>query len=207
MSSLGPAIFFCTVIIAILILYERKKGERIQEAEQAKFWSREAQSNYVRKKDISTLDYIKIPLDQLPIMDTDDMELLEYQGIIEALSTQCVLNLTGISNTDLKYEYGPANLAALSEYDSNYSTLVNILAKWGKRLYELDLTDQAIAVLEYGISIKTDVSRNYILLAELYIQKGQSQEIDRLLNAAESIHSLMKSSIIRTLNELKSELT
>lgn len=202
MENWGPIIFFSTVIIGFVIFYERKKSDQINAESKRRFWEREEKSNFVRKKDISNLDYISIPVDRLPLNETDE-ELCEYQNTILHLAERKILNLTGMTNTDLKMEYGVANLPLLTEYDDNYTTLVNTIAKWGARFFALNMTSQAITVLEYGITIKTDVSRNYLLLADYYCEMNRPDEVERLIKCAEQIDTLIKPSLIKKLNEIR----
>ncbi len=136
--------------------------------------------------------------------DTGDDEISEYQDTVRRLSGKRILNLNGLSNTDLKMEYGAANLPDLTEYDNNYITLVNILAKWGARLIELERYDDAVTVLEYGISIKSDVSRNFYLLADEYRRRNEPDKIDALTEAAGQLESIMKKPILQKLAEIRS---
>ena len=118
-----------------------------------------------------------------------------------------ILNLTGITNTELKEQYGVANLTILSDYDNNYTTLVNTIARWGARLIDLEYNDEAVTVLEYGLSIGTDVSRNYLILADIYRKKGETDKIDALITRASTLKSLMKNSILSKLNEVREGIT
>lgn len=203
-KRLGPPIFFSVLILCFEIFYHRKKSDRDNARKKQAFWDREAEANTVRRKDLTFLNYIGIPLDSLPMNDTGDDEIREYQDTVSKLSGKRILNLGGMTNTDLKMEYGAANLTELTEYDNNYITLVNILAKWGSRLIELGLNDDAVTVLEYGISIGTDVSRNYYLLAAEYSRRGQVEKIDALTESAERLESIMKEPILRKLKEMRS---
>ncbi len=204
MDRFGPIIVLCTIIIGFVIFYERKKSDRAHSENSRKFWEREEQSNFTRKKDISFLNYISIPLDTLPMSPVSDDEITEYQQQITQLSQVKILNLSGYTNTDLKLEYGVANLTILTEYDNNYNTLVNTLVRWGSRLFELNMETEAVTVLEYGISIGTDVSRNFYLLADYYQKDNRPSEIDRLIAQADTITSIMKPSILKKLNEIRS---
>ena len=201
--NFGPVIVLCTLVIGLLIMYESKKSRHKTDEKNSRFWAREREANTTRKKDISNLDYIFIPTDRLPMSPNADEEVTEYQQTLQSLSTKLILNLSGKTNTDLKLEYGVANLTALSEYDNNYTTLVNTLARWGARLFQLGNTSDAITVLEYGIEVGSDISRNFYLLAEHYAKMNRPDEIERLLQKAENITSMMKPSIIKKLNEYK----
>ena len=207
LKRLGPPILGCVLILCFEIFYHRKKdGHKKAEAEK-KFWDKELEANSVRKKDITFLNYIDIPLDKLPFIETDDGELTEYQIIVKTLADKRILNLSGITNTDLKLEYGPANLTELSQYDDNYTTLTSVIAKWGARLIELGMHDEAVTVLEYGISIGSDVSRGYYLLADEYRKAGRADDIDRLIATAEKLDSIMKKPILAKLREIRGYLS
>ena len=141
--SIGLCILIGVIILCLEILYHRKKDEREKNNSRKRCWEKEAEANSVRKKDITFLNYIDIPLESLPFIHTDDDELNEYQNIVKDLAGKRILNLGGISNTDLKLEYGPANLPELMQYDDNYNTLTATLAKWGSRLASIGMSDRA----------------------------------------------------------------
>ena len=204
MENIGVIIVLCSLIISGLIFYERKKSDRMRAESTRRFWEREERSNFTRKKDISYLNYISIPLEQLPLTPVEDEELSEYRKTILNLSDKKILNLSGMTNTDLKLEYGVANLPLLTDYDNNYSTLINTLARWGARLFELNMASEALTVLEYGISIGTDISRNFYLLADYYRKMNRPDEIDRLIDAANKTDTIMKPAILKKLQEIRS---
>ncbi len=204
MQNFGPVLFLITVIVGLLVFYQRKKDDHRHEESDKAFWLRESKADSVRRKDITFLNYLTISLDSLPMEPSDDEEIKECQDTVAQLATQRVLNLSGISNTDLKMEYGAANLPLLSDYDNNYTILVNTLSKWGGRLIECDDQANAIRVLEYGISIGSDVSRTYYMLADIYRQMNRPNDIDRLIESAARIDSIMKTPIIKKLNEIRS---
>ncbi|WP_143066371.1 hypothetical protein [[Clostridium] polysaccharolyticum] len=168
------------------------------------FWNLEHESNNVRKKDISNLPYIRIDLSSLPIEDSSDPVLQEIYQDMSSLSDKKIINLNGISNTDLKLAYGPANLEKLSEYDMNFTTLIRTISKWGQHLYQQNRIAEAQTVLEFGIACKTDIKNNYVLLAQIYHDNNQSYKINELLEQANSLNTLMKSSILSSLEQIRS---
>lgn len=197
-----PITLICILFFtAIFTFYLSKVNIKSKLATKA-FWEKESQANSTRKADISNLDYIKIPLDNFPILDTADEKLANIQNSIKDLSEKPILNLTGVSNTDLKLKYGVANMNYLSVCDNNYTLLVRNLYAWGNYLYELDMKKEAITVLEFGIQCKTDISKNYILLANLYKDMLEDDKINDLLLVAMSLQSLTKDTIIKTLKEI-----
>ncbi len=188
------------VIFVVWFSYEMKKNSRKAAQKNDTYWEEERTANFTRKKDIGQLDYITIPLEILPFFEKTDDELEKYQAIIKRLSQKKILNLTGLSNTELKKKYGSANLPALTEYDGNFSLLVSTIAKWGERLMALGYTEEAITVLEFGIQCQSDVSTNYTLLAQYYTSSKNPQALDHLTATAQSLNSLMREPI---LNKLK----
>ena len=206
-ENFGLILFFGTAIIGAFMIFGFKKSSRDNSQRKESFWDRERRANVSRRKDISSLNYISIPLNQLPFIDTDDDEILEYHKSINRLATMKILNLTGITNTELKEQYGVANLTELTDYDNNYTTLVNTIARWGARLIELEYIDEAVTILEYGLSVGTDVSRNYLLLADIYRTRGEYDRIDALITRATTLKSLMKNSILTKLNEICESIT
>ncbi|MBQ9765046.1 MAG: hypothetical protein IJW18_02470 [Lachnospiraceae bacterium] len=120
------------------------------------------------------------------------------------LSEKPIVNLTGLSNTDLKLKYGAGNLDILSEYDENYIELVRTVFEWANRFHELGIDDDCISVLEFGIDhCQTDIYNHYMLLANLYVESEQQHKIPDLINSASMINSMNRDIIINALNSLQ----
>ena len=126
-----------TIIFIVVVSYKRFKANRINQAAENAFWNRENAANSTRKQDISHLDYIQFSNVTLPFALFRDDILKECEQQVLTLKEKKILNLTGISNTDLKLKYGPANLPLLTQYDQNFTLLVRTLNTWGQRLNEL----------------------------------------------------------------------
>ena len=170
------------IIFLSVAAYYRKRATAQQKKVTEDFWSREDQANQVRRKDISNLPYITIPLEKFPIGISDDEELTDYENDLKFLASRKILNLSHQSNTDLKLAYGPANLPALSEYDQNYTTLLRNLVAYADCLIKNGFEAEAVPVLEFGISIDSDIRANYTLLAELYREQGNAAKIQKLID-------------------------
>lgn len=202
-----PTILFCVLVLCIWIHYESKKSSNAEKKDSENFWEHEHNADFVRKKDISNLDYVKIPMETLPFgaaskasissgqPDTLD-RISSYEQTIRELSEKKILNLTGITNTELKLSYGTSNLDELSSYDQNFTVLVRTLYQWADSLYSLGFEDEARTLLEFGISCHTDVSGNYILLARMYRKEGNVAALTKLKEEAEKLNTLTKNSIL-----------
>ena len=151
------------IVFAIIISFSIKKQARRKNINEADFWTKESQANSVRRKSLDGLRYIHIPLEAFPThLLNDDPDVMDCINILENLTAQKIVNLTGWSNTELKLEYGTANITALSEYDQNYTLLVRTLQKWADALLEAAKFDRKILVEEFidGREIEVAVMGN-----------------------------------------------
>lgn len=195
-----PIFLIVVLIIVILIHYELKKNSKIDKSAAEKFWKREQDANFTRSKDLTKLSFLTIPVSELPFTGTTDPELSEIEQTVIRLSEKKILNLTGISNTDLKFEYGVQNLDFLAEYDQNYTLLVRTLNKWAELLHTRNETKAVKVILEFAVSCKSDVSKTYSLLAEIYASEGNMDKIVQLRNSVEDLNTIMKKTIINELD-------
>ncbi len=216
---LSSLISFC-----LLIFLLNKRHSKMEKSMKEAFWKREEEANHTRRKSLDNLPYITIPLEELPLAChiTDDAAAVRNTGdaatvrntddaaanetiseeckeILRSLSTRKIVNLTGYTNTDLKLSYGTANITCLTEYDQNYTLLVSTLQKWAEVLYRGGAKKECRQVLEYAVSIGTDVSHTYFLLADLYDEEGESDLKYSLIEKASELSSLSSKVIVRTL--------
>jgi len=196
--ALATVIFFC-----IWLHFTLNRVSNADLKKRKSFWDRERQSNNVRKKSLDDLDYITIPLSDLPFGLLPDADsVIDSENIVKELSKEKIVNLTGLTNTDLKLMYGTANITPLSSYDQNYTSLVTALNKWGKELYIYGRYPEACRILEFAVNTKTDVTETYKLLCEMYQTKMELSSLDaeekikNLLPIASSLRSLSKDRII-----------
>ncbi len=194
---LASLIIFCSLVSMNL-----KRNKKQNKDTEQSFWNREHESNSVRRKPLNNLEYITIPLEQFPTqLLREDSTVNECIEILEVLSSQPIVNLTGYTNTDLKLEYGTANITVLMEYDQNYTTLVRTIQKWADILLENGFSSEAEILMEYAVSTGTDISRTYYKLAENYAIRLETERIKKLIDTAETLRSSNKNIIVRTLRE------
>ncbi len=197
-----PFVLASVILFCGLIAYEGKKHGKQRANQEKSFWARENAANNVRRKPLDNLDYISIPSDTLPMsLMTDHAEVSECLQIIQELSTEKIVNFTGISNTDLKLQYGAPNINLLTEFDQNYTLLARTLQKWAELLYQNGYVTETKTILEFAISTRTDVSKSYYLLADIYKQQGEPEKIQGLIDVAVGLNSALKGAIVRTLQE------
>lgn len=195
------------ILFTIIISYNIKKQARREKRNEKNFWARESQANSVRRKPLDGLRYIHIPLEQFPThLLNDNSTVLECIEILETLTSQKIVNLTGWSNTDLKLEYGAANITLLSEYDQNYTLLVRTLQKWADELIAAGYGKEASVIMEFAVSTNTDVSNTYYRLADYWISQGEGSRIEQLIHTAEGLRSSNRNAILRHLREKRTQI-
>lgn len=205
-------IIFLTLIWFCLWLGARFRSNRnkADRAEQA-FWDKERQADFARVRPLDDLAYVTVDLDALPYARLiDDAAARDAAESIRALAGERIVNLTGISNTDLKLQYGAANLETLSSYDQNFTALVTALQKWAHALLDAaasageqdarTLWEDARTLLEYAVSVGTDIAASYRDLAALYIRTlsrdDAHAQIKTLLEKAQDLNSMTKSRLV-----------
>ena len=200
--------FLASFILLIVFLNLRMRSvSRKEEQKEANFWERELASNSVRKKSLENLDYIHIPVDLLPFGTAGDNEILKKsEEELLALKDEKIVNLTGITNTDLKLEYGAANITQLSQFDQNYTALVCSLQNWGQELYNQGRFEDARDVLEFAVKTRSDITATYRLLIDMYKTKlGLNEEeiarkLDALIPIAKNLNALSRNTILKLLD-------
>ena len=185
------------IVFCIVLTYYIRKGDSSQKKVMDDFWEKERQANAIRKKDISKLDYITIPLEKIPQKLCTSVETSFF-----ALAEKPMLNLTGISNTDLKLEYGTANLAILSEYDENFIDMVALLPAYVSELLEAGQTETAQMLLEFAVDVKADSRILYQQLATLYKDTQLEDKIQNIWKASETLPELTKKAIQKDLSSM-----
>lgn len=189
------------IILIIIFQLLMKKNSKKTDKRNADFFDKVSRANSTRKKDISGLDYITIP-DSILNMTSDIPDVEKALEKLKAFSSLKLLNLTGYSNTDLKLEYGVANLTTLSQYDDNCTRMLRCIVNLASALSDNRLDADAVTVLEFGIGCGTDITANYTMLAGYYLADNNKDGVSALIEKANSINSLTKDSIVKKLSDM-----
>lgn len=196
------SIFASFIIFTSILSLVIRRNNRSEAQKQQQFWDREQQANQVRRKPLDDLDYVNLSLDTLPITAmTEDIIIKDCLDTLAALADEKIVNFAGLTNTDLKLAYGAANITVLSQYDQNFTLLVQTLQKWAKTLYQAGYISEAKQVLEYAVSIHSDAGTSYRLLATIYDRDGAQEKVAELYDAALALTSPSGKTIARILRE------
>ncbi|MCR5740120.1 MAG: hypothetical protein K6G43_09930 [Lachnospiraceae bacterium] len=195
-------IFASFIILTLVIRHAIRRNRRIDDRSKDSFWDTERAANAVRRKPLDDLIFVVPDMSRFPLSVMEDDEIVrDCRRMVEELSAQKIVNLTGQTNTDLKFRYGAANLPTLMEYDERFTLLVQNLQKWADRLWDNGYVEDSIPILEEQIRIHADISSVYRKLAAYYRDNGMPEKIDELRKNAESLNSASKASILRSLDQ------
>ena len=171
------------------------------------FWNREREANATRKKSLDDLPYISIDFTALPLeSNSTDAEIAESISSLKHLAEKTICNLSPYTNTDLKLMYGVANIPLLTEYDQNFTLLITLLQKWAERLNALSDMPSAASVLEYSISVGSDISASYKMLGEYYLEHGSASKNAWFLEQMEALPPISRDRVKKNLSSLLSLL-
>lgn len=196
-------IFASIIMFAFILSRTIKRNNRTEEKQQEQFWDREQRANQVRRKPLDDLDYVTVPLDTLPTaVMAQDVIVRDCLDTLTALSREKIVNFAGYTNTDLKLAYGAANITVLSQYDQNFTLLVQTMQKWAEALHSAGYITETRQVLECAVlTMHSDAGTSYRLLASLYDQNGEQEKVAALHDAALALTSPSSKTIARTLRE------
>lgn len=200
-----PVFLILTLLFLLWFTFKLKKNSHIENNSLKGYWEREREANFVRPKDMSDIPYITIPIEKLPFQKQEGSSqktpLMEVQEKLLLLSDKKMVNLGGLTNTDIKYKYGAKNYDYLARCDQNFTLLLRYLNQWAHTLYENGSLEDAKTVLEYAVSIHSDVSGTYSLLARIYADEEEPGKISDLIAQAEDLNTIMKNSILTNLRK------
>lgn len=200
---LASVIVFC-IWLAYEIRKYNKKDKKILDS----FWEKESKANNTRAKSLDDLNYIEIPETVYSALPSPvPAELDDCAKMLQHLKESRIVNLSHITNTDLKLKYGASNLDILSEYDQNFITLLRVLQTLSEYHYEKGNAETSRMLLEFAVSIQSDNISTYKMLAKIYCDNGEEAKLDYLISAASLLPGLTQKPILRFLKALRPEDT
>ena len=194
-------VFATPLIIALLIALAIKKSDYKKEQDAEEFFEKERKSNFVKKKPLDSLNYVKVPDKFYEYSYSKLIKANEHPEAIEKAVDQLMklkdakmVNFLGKTNTDLKLEYGTGNLEILMEYDQNFTSLITCLEEIGEAAITVDKA-YAKEVLEFSINIGSDISSTYKNLLNIYIEESSADMLaakkEKLIFMAKALNSPM----------------
>ena len=195
--------FFLLFLVLLAIRLNYLKAKRQQQEDE--FLAKEREAKITPAKDISNLRYITIPIEKFPLNFSNDEKVIEIETQLKELSTHKLLNLSGVSNTDLKLTYGTSNFETMSQIGEDFDKACILLNSYAKALVEAGMENDAVNVLEFAIGIGTDISESYIMLSDCYKKRSQTEKLSFLRERILNSNLLLKNSILNKIDDSTEE--
>ena len=134
-------------------------------------------------------------------IDTACVEIKYDNGVM--ISIDCIT----VENTIPRNMYERSELDYLVYNDpAAYADLILLLNKIGKTLLEANDASSAEQFLSYAVSIGSDITASYTMLATIYADRHDKNQLNELIQKAETITSLSGRTIQIKLHFIKSGL-
>ncbi len=189
------------ILFGLILNHAIRKNNAAYRKVREEFWQKERAANASPLQSIDNLPYIRFP-ENLPLrVPSENPRIEEYQKTLLNLSEKKILNLTGLSNTDLKMQYGAKNLDDLSKADQNFTVVCRTALNLARSYLEEGHAEEAEALLHFGTEIGSDIKENWTILAELVLEKKDHEGLKGILEKTSSIPDENSRKHIRKLME------
>lgn len=195
-----PIFLSLFLLFCLWLHYEKLKSNRLHKKTTETLLNQEREANLSRKKDTSSLPYLHIPAFLFTLQDTSSISS-PFLVRLNQMQDKKMVDLSDLSNTELKEQYGIANFQCLSEYDENHYQYVTLLDEWATCLYEAGQYADAKKILEYACSLPTGVSNSYRLLGTLYLKTDNRNAFFTLLDQMERYPNLRNTQVYKELSQ------
>lgn len=146
--------FFLIILFVLWLGYEVHKNNRAAKDSSKEFWARESEALMTPRKPIDDVKFIEIPDEIIPAKsvspDNDtEREINELISELEALKKRQIADLSDYTNTDLRLKYGTVNFTRLSNADTAFARVVQIMPALISNLKTSGRTEEADVLLQF----------------------------------------------------------
>lgn len=180
-STSGAMPLFALVMGTVTYLYYKINSSKagrtdIKEA----FLLREQNSRFAPHKEIPEDKFLyptnTLPFSKINLNPNIEKKITRLQKEIEPLQYKKMIKPdTSLSNTDLREMYGYSNLDNIIMFEQNYNKYINFLNEISVILIKEEQYDVAEEFLNEAVRLKSDVSKTYIGLVDIYYATNKAK--------------------------------
>ena len=142
------------LIFLLWFTYERIKADRHSSYTNEDYWERERRASFSPSAVIDNLPYLSIDESIIPASGPNDSEeLTAVLNELRSLKNEKMIDLSDMTNTDLKIKYGTANFTILAKADADFSLFISDCEKAADLLSNAGRTEEAYRLLDYSASL------------------------------------------------------
>ena len=166
-------IIFLTVMLNFFLA--RNKSNRI---DYDSLMEEESNANRARRRDIGPEHFVRPDLDKLPFTGFSNEEAeVKKRGSLPMIRFD-----KNLSNNELKYMFGVANLDEITRMEENFTEFIRAMIIWAEEFVSRGVYDNAEAVLNETIKLKSELSKSYTLLADIYKLKNDEAMLNSFVD-------------------------
>jgi len=200
MPILTVVIVLSVIFTVALKMHSKSYGTELEE-----YINHEIDANAVKSKPIADGDFFVPDMSAFPIMPDqgEDLPVLRRQrDVINRAGKKMMRFDKPMSNTELKLKYGTVNLEKITEYEENFYQFTYAINNWAEALLEKNDEIAAEKVLRAGVLCRTETSKTYTVLADIYFKQRRRTALQELYDTVNNRNMPAKEKTWRYLNDL-----
>lgn len=154
------------------------------------------------KEKLNELDFINVDFSKIKFKPKSKDSKLAVKEL-QNFETKKLCNFNNISNSQLKKMYGNNNFEEILLYQTTFDELLTKLISTSELLIKDGDDKSAISLLEMSIMFNNDVSKNYTLLADLYVKHSMREEFFKLIDYIRNNSKLSQAKILKHISLLQ----
>jgi hypothetical protein len=159
------------------------------------YLEKEQAANYARKKPVDTSYFYQFDPARYLLKDSTAAE--KQQAAVKKLSKLTMLKFEPPkTNLEIKKEFGYANLEHIVSYEENWHRFFAALTAWAEELLKADNPADAETVLKNAIADGCDLTKAFIMLADIYYNKKDKESLTALKQRAAQLGAYQRSKAV-----------
>lgn len=193
---LAVFITFCLVLFFRYRYLDEKRKNQEQN-----FFDKEQKARTTVGK-INDSDYEVIPISKFPFNLCEEPSMIEMEEKIKELSNEKLLNLVGISNTDVKLQFGVNHFDEAVVAGEKYDELMGLLVQYAISLEDHGFSKESGDMLEYLVEQDCDIKAAWIALGKYYAANSDFDKLNALYEKVDSSKLSIKNATKEQLFEM-----
>lgn len=202
-----PFLLSSLLVILTIRIFMKKSSNGFQESIQD-FLEKEKKANFTTKniKNIK-IRYMYPNKEILPFKEydennTDFKNIIKKQNLVKRKMELEMAKLPlGLSNTELKSEYGVNNFEKITILEEHYNGFIRALFEWASILKDMNEKKDCEIILNECVRLEGDISQIYFHLSDIYFENNQKDKLLNLRNLVSSYELSLKEKILQYIDE------
>jgi len=192
-------------ILYIFIKRGTKKMNRLRD----EYLEEDMEANNARKRDVEAEYYFEPDISEIPFQEAPSADIKRKQEHVIYSSKRKMLRFPEkMSNIDLKFAYGAANLELIAGYEENYYRFISSLISLADALLAEGIRADAVRIFEYTVELRSEYRKSYLPLADYYAENNNAAKLDFLMDRISEVFTDegIKKSVLKYIMDKKEDI-